>query len=236
MRLRQGLTLASRAARWRPPSAGGISDPYFTNVVALLPLDGAAGSTIITDVTGKSWTAFGNAAMSSTTAPYGTTAAAFDGVGDYLELNTATADVAFGTGDFTIECYAYVSDSTTEYQTIIQPNTSYLTALDARGSTGTFRFYENGIKASSAGGPTSTWRHVAYARQGGTGRLFVAGVKSATDHADAVNYSLSGKIRIGAPTSALSSLTGRIKGVRITKGVARYTANFTPPTTAFPSA
>lgn len=212
------------------------SDPYFADVVALLHLEGTNGSTTITDVTGKAWTAFGNAQLSNTSAPFGATALALDGAGDYIELNTATADVAFGTGDFTIECFVYRDGiSGTDYQTIIQPNSSYLTALECKGNlTSAFRWYENGEHCASNSGDAMTWYHVALARESGVARLFKDGIVSATTHADVVNYSATGKVRVGSPTAVFGDLWGRVKEVRVTKGVARYNANFAAPTGAFP--
>jgi hypothetical protein len=83
---------------------------------------------------------------------------------------------------------------------------------------------------------TNTWQHIAYTRTGGTGRLFVGGVLAGS-WADTTNY--VGTVNRLGQTSASNAVDNRLSGyiddLRITKGVARYTAGFTPPTAAFPN-
>jgi hypothetical protein len=67
--------------------------------------------------------------------------------------------------------------------------------------------------------------------------MFVNGVQEGSTYTDSTNYlNPTGRpwIAINANTTNTSSLNGYIDDLRITKGVARYTENFTPPTKAFP--
>jgi hypothetical protein len=79
-----------------------------------------------------------------------------------------------------------------------------------------------------------TWYHLAITRSGSTWRLFVNGTQEAsttsTAAADAgTSYSLS----VGWSKSSTENYAGYIDDLRITRGYARYTANFTAPTAAF---
>ena len=79
---------------------------------------------------------------------------------------------------------------------------------------------------------TGTWTHIAITRSGTTARMFydgtqVASATTAHDFVDAAFY-------IGQDGGS-NAFIGYIDDLRITKGYARYTANFTPPTAAFPN-
>ena len=92
----------------------------------------------------------------------------------------------------------------------------------------------------------NTWNHFAYVRTGTGGndyRVFLNGVINSPGNATYLstvpNYPNVNEIRISDTVDAnfgTNSWLGHIDDVRITKGVARYTANFTPPTAPFPDA
>lgn len=98
----------------RAMMAGG-GDPYWANVVSLLHMDGANGSTTFTDQKGKTWTPNGNVQISTAQSVFGGSSAAFDGVNDSLSI-ASHADFGFGTGDWTVECF--VRQTTTAAQVI----------------------------------------------------------------------------------------------------------------------
>jgi hypothetical protein len=82
----------------------------------------------------------------------------------------------------------------------------------------------------------NNWHHVAVVRSSGTMNFYFDGSAQGSGTADSTNYSgAAGTLRIGASGAYISDLNGYIDDLRITKGVARYTANFTPPTAAFPN-
>ena len=74
--------------------------------------------------------------------------------------------------------------------------------------------------------------HVAVTRSGTTVRLFVNGVVEATATGNSTNFNESLTLYIGAETGNSLYLNGYIDDLRITKGYARYTSNFTAPTSA----
>jgi hypothetical protein len=173
----------------------------------------------------------GNAQISTSVVKYGTGSMYFDGTGD--NLNTPTSpNLAFGTGDFTIECWVYANDVT-----------SLAGIYDGRGGSatptiviqsGTFKYYTNGgFQITSSSISTSTWYHLAVSRSGTSTKLFVNGVQGGSTYTDSTNYVSTTPSFIGALFDG-SSLNGYIDDLRITKGYARYTATFTPPTAALP--
>ena len=98
-------SLAKRAAIW--PSSG---DEYFGSVSLLLHMDGSNGSTSFTDSSSNGFTitASGDAQITTTDPKFGTGCLTLDGTGDYLST-PADAAFAFGTNDFTVECWVYVN-------------------------------------------------------------------------------------------------------------------------------
>lgn len=180
----------------------------------------------------SSWTGTSASTIYTADYKYGGGCLRLDGA-SYLSMPTST-DFNFGTGDFTIEAWV-LPLSITGYH-----------VLFGGANAGDFALYTNaaclevgkwsvaGIAGSEQGTiASSVWQHVAVSRAGPTLRLFINGqnVKEVTD---STNVSYAGATRIGVDTSAASGWNGYIDDLRITKGVARYTANFTPPALAFP--
>lgn len=87
------------------------------------------------------------------------------------------------------------------------------------------------ITITSATVVTNTWQHVALVRAGSTVTLYVGGTSRGTT----TNSGTMGYTNPTQGTLGLGGSTGLryFDEVRVTKGVARYTANFTPPTEAF---
>lgn len=228
-------------------------DPYWNQVVLALHMDGTNGSTTFTDVTGKTVTANGNAQISTTQSKFGGASAYFDGTGDYLSLANST-NFNFGTGDFTIECWIYPtaypqSWAGSYYSTIVGKDVysarGYALNVAGNGTFASISFSgwsNNSTYQEVAGALTgqitlNTWKHVCACRNGNTLCLFVDGALI-TAGAFTINIQDTGNtVRIGAAefdATYKGYFTGYIDDLRITKGVARYTANFTAPTAAFP--
>jgi len=181
----------------------------------------------------------GNAQISTSVKKYGTGSLAFDGTGDYLYVpNFVTNQLR--TADYTIEYWIYANSwSTTpvilEYGRGVGPTgfglEFYISTtggqLDVYGgaSSGT-------LLASYSSLSTGAWIHVALTRASGTTRLFINGTQSGSSVTDNTDYT-SAIVTLGAYYNGTLGLNGYIDDFRITKGYARYTANFTPPTAAF---
>ena len=181
------------------------------------------------------------AQASTTQAKWSPTSASFSGSAAYLYAPSNTA-FAFGTGDFTVEGWVYFN-STSGNQPLGQS--------DAIGSSTNNKWYLNytggqlvfathasgGFSCSTPFTPsTGIWYYITVTRSSGTMRLFINGVSgSVTTTGTPSGYNLGqGGLTVGG-ISGPSYLNGYIQDLRLTKGVARYTATFTPPTAALPT-
>lgn len=227
------------------------SDPHWANVVAYLKFNGADGSTTFIDETGKTWTPSGNAQIDTAISKIGGASGLFDGNNDYL---TAThADFALGTGDLTVELWHYRISNTSNGSgaaSIVldartaEPSSQLMLEIPGSATTGDRRlelWVSGAARAYSpnAAAVAGTWVHFAWVRESGTSRIYVNGSSTgSTTWSDSTNYS-STTLRIAGRFAAVTgdyrSLNGHLDALRITKGVARYTGTFTPPTSEFPT-
>lgn len=223
-----------------PQGSSDGGDPYFANVVALLHMDGVNGSTTFTDVTGKIWTPAGNAKISTAQSKFGGASGNFDGVGDNISA-TDNSDFGFEDGDFTVEGFCYQPGISGAY-CLFDNRTSGATgfAIYAGGGTGVginkLSYFDNTAAIAlygSTGMPVNTMFHWAVTREGSTVRLFQSGTQVASG-TDSRTMASSVSPVIGSAWNNSQNFVGWIDEVRVTKGVARYTANFTPPAVAFP--
>lgn len=212
-------------------------DPHYDKVVLLLPMDGANGSTAFVDNSAavKSVTANGNAKISTAQSKWGGASLLLDGNEDYLSV-PAHADFVFGTGDFTIEMWG--NTTTTEEKVLVdQYGAGNANSWQFAVRGGRLSWYTGGyFLTGSAAVNNGAWHHVAAARSAGILRFFVDGVLDGSAALSA-NYASQAVLGIGAQVASRNpsyDFPGRIDDLRITKGVARYTANFTPPTAALP--
>jgi hypothetical protein len=182
----------------------------------------------------------GNAQISTSVVKYGTGSLAFDGTGDYLLAPVASnQNFNFGTSDFTVEMWFYANSlSASNYAALCGCNTGIDTSEWGAyvRSNGVFFFGASGTLTGGGTIATSTWYHFAATRSGTTVRVFLNGVQqaSATTSGSYINGSTG--FRVGDDSDAGNpAFNGYIDDLRITKGYARYTANFTAPTAAFPN-
>lgn len=216
-------------------------DANFANVSALLHLDGADGSTSFPDVKGKVWTPAGQAQIDTAQSKFGGASLLLDGSGDYL-TTPSSADFAYGTGDFTWEAWVRLNATSGANQYVIDHGANQGT-LFVNGGSNRIGYYNASTGPSgdlfspphaSAVLTVGTWAHVAVARQSGTTRIFRDGTLLASK-ADTYNY-LAQAVSIGRYGAGALNFNGWIDELRITKGVARYTGNFSVPTAPFQDA
>ena len=176
----------------------------------------------------------GNAQVSTTQAKWGTTSLAFDGTGDWL-LNIDKPALRLGTAAFTIEMWVYRSASGT-YGLVSKgtSTTGWSVSLNASNQV-VFSFTTSSITSTGTVAAT-TWTHIAVVREGtGTNqtKIYISGTNDGTGTV-ATDFSGADVMYVGADRVAGSAFNGYIDDLRITNGYARYTANFTAPTAAFP--
>jgi len=150
----------------------------------------------------------------------------FDGSGDYL--TTSSAD-SFNprTNLFTIEFFTY--PNSTDMVAWVESGTDRNFYIETFSTTGIY--VGDGIinNINVAAPPISKWTHIALAFDGTTYRLFYDGILQGSSTTLLANNTLS-SFRIGATYDGSRPFNGYISNLRILKGTALYTSNFTPPT------
>lgn len=189
-------------------------------------------------------TIYGNPVISNSSYAFGNSSGYFDGVGDSLKFDSSI--FAFGTEDFTIDfwinCTATTSTCSWPY---VMSSTVYTSSGfgiyifgAGTGWGGTSRLCFGGLTSSV----TSTslfrgtgWKHVAIVRNGVNLYMFVNGVLESTYVSASPDNFTSTTAAIMAPydSSTSSNEKGYLQELRISKGIARWTSNFTPPTSKY---
>lgn len=225
--------------------AAAATDPNFANVRFLLHFEGADASTTFSDNspvgTRPIWAPTGNAQIDTAQFKYGSASGLFDGTGDYL--TDSTGQCLLGTADLTVE--AFVRLNATGRHTIVDRRTNaggYV--LDIGPSTEPrFFIINNAATFHGATGATTlstgVWYHLAGTISGTTIRIFVNGTQDGSGTFSGTRGEPVAAVNcyIGTDPSftAGRQMNGWIDEVRGTNGVARYTANFTPPAAPFPN-
>jgi hypothetical protein len=219
-----------------------------SNVSLLLHGDGTNGSTTITDnsPSPKTVTAVGNAQISTAQSKFGAASIAFDGTGDYLTVPSTGTPGDLGAGNFTVELWHFLISRLNTFPCLIN-NYSFFAAgsfaLFAGHNSSTTTKYQLALNGSGFPSINSTanisynqWVHLAVVRNGLTITLYVDGIASGTVTSAATLAGTNGSLWVGTAGDVLTdgAINGYMDDIRITKGVARYTANFTPPIAPFP--
>lgn len=217
-------TGASTTAWIRAPAAP--FDTKFDNNTLLLPFGAANASTVFADVLGHGMTNAGSPTHSTTQTRFGPTSLSLPGTGACI-YTASSPDYAFGTGDFTLECWFYATSINKINWLFGQFNDGVGLRINASNQL-VVRHINNADRiTSTATVAANTWYHVAVSRVAGTMYLLLDGgvIGSATVND---NY-VEGPMYVGGFQGVASgdSFVGYISDVRVTKGVGRYT-NPTP--------
>ncbi len=212
----------------------------------MLHMDGTDGSTMFTDSSpsGHVVTAHGNAQIDTAQSKFGGASGLFGGNGDYLTVPDSD-DWNFGTGYFTIDCwfrlnalptpgsciYSQYLDSDNRIQILVWSISGTYRIYFIIRSAGTSLINQSREYAFSTG----IWYHIAIVRNGNVGYLFLNGVKQGAD----INFSgvtvpdLAASLFIGQQGEGSWYFSGWMDEYRVSKGIARWTNDFTPPTKAY---
>jgi hypothetical protein len=216
----------------------GVVSAGASNVQLLLHMNGSpmfADSSSAANV----MAVYGGATTSFTQAKFGAASGLFNGTSSFLTAPTGT-NFQFS-GDFTVEAWIYPTTASISAGAIKTIFSHYTVATNTTGFVlfqlnNTICFFQNGTQIT--GGATlvaNAWQHVALCRVGTSIRLFINGTQTGSTYTSGANFS-DGNCFIGRDSvSAIQYFDGYMDDVRVTKGVGRYSANFTAPAAQFDS-
>jgi len=191
--------------------------------------------------TGHIATQVATAQLSTAQKKFGSTSLLLDGNSDYLTVPDH-ADWNFGTGDFTIDCWYYQTDwNTTIIGQFANENNQWLLDFSEGPSGGqriraywivggVVKAHYTTIKYDGAPLTFNTWHHLALVRNGANGYIFVDGVPLTIDTSTPFGTTdltdFTGDLIIGKGLASTLYWNGYINELRISKGIARWTADF----------
>lgn len=236
------LSIIAAAVRRVVQGGGGgaPSDPYINNVVFLSHFNGTHLSTTIADDCGSTVTSVNNSRLIDARKKFGVTSLDC-GPGQHLVVPHRT-ELNLLASDLTIEMWIYPQGAWYQVKSLltkyVNQNVGFSFQVSSTGQlafvVGAGNYYS---ARSTSAIPVDQWVHVAVTLKNKTARLFVNGVMDGS--ADFSGYTLtdsSSTMYIGFdPLDSARYFYGNIDEMRITRGVARYTSNFTVPTDEFPS-
>lgn len=211
----------------------------------LLHFDGTDGAVATTEETGKAVTFVGTAQLDTAQKVFGSASLLLDGDSDYITLADSD-DWYFADGDFTVDCWiklAATGGTNYIYSQMPADGTGGATMFSITSDgTVSFRILDAGnndiVFLITEGTIADTnWHHIAVVRNGNTGRIFIDGVSqtltTSTCSGTAANIARVLEIgRLGGKYN-INYFNGWIDEFRISKGIARWTSNFTPPISAY---
>ena len=235
------LTTAGSTSAASYPSTTNVNTSFAASNTSLLTNFTNAG---IYDASAQNvLTTLGDAGTATLVSRFGSTSMYFDGTGDYVSLPYNAAD-NYGVGDLTIECWFYPNGTQgsganffsytngSAYGLIVHSNlTAYPNVVTMWCDTyGAGPFITGNTILNK-----NTWYHFALTRSSGVWRMFINGILQGSTYTNAATPDRGYDLRIGGDNnSAGRAFTGHIQDFRITRGVARYTSNFTIPTAQLP--
>jgi len=220
----------------------------FNKVSLLLPFDGSDTATSTSDESDNSHTITfaGTAQLDTAQKKFGTASLLLDGDSDYIQVADHDS-FDFDAGNFTAECwirFAALGNNTifSHWANGTASSMSYyLTYFNSSGILRLGYYLGSNLDTSYSWSPsTGTWYHIALERSGTTLKVYIDGtsvisVSASTtalrDSEDPFRVGVFNDASTGSP-SLDWYFNGHIDDLRITKGLARYGTNFTPPTSA----
>jgi len=207
--------------------------------VSLLHMNGVDASVVFTDGAfggTHTWTTYGNAQIDTAQSKFGGASGLFNGAGDYIDTPDST-DWTMGNGDFTVDSWFRPASIVGSMVLIGQcdsagsgTSTSFYIRQITNTITGRVYYGNTGIVASSATVlEINTWNHVALVRNGANLTIYLNGVAGGTIGnigTETINDSAN-KLAVGRIGEVdVYYFNGWIDELRISKGIARWTADF----------
>ena len=219
-------------------------DDYYTPVSGydeytklMLHLNGVDGATATTDVSDSAHTIgfSGQAQLDTDQKKFGSSSLIVDGDGDYITASGTRSDWQFGSGDFTIDFQFRLSGAlSSNYLMSCLTGGTYWQLLYTSSA---FQIASNSLSQAVISGSaplnTGQWYHVEVSRESGTFRFFLDGIElTLQQSATGSMANPDADLDIGGVGGA-NDFPGWMDEIRISKGVARHTANFTAPTSEY---
>lgn len=218
-------------------SAAAPPDPYWSDVVSLLYFNGTNGGTSFPDETGMTWTAHGTVQTSTAAAKFGTSSM-YPGASTGYLTGAVSANFGFGSGDFTVDGWLQ-GTATTAYKCLFDTGYSSgsgLAIFVSSSSDTKLHIYMSGslVLSSTSSISTTSFDYFEVNRSSGTLRVFRNGILEASV-ANSTVLNSSAAPYIGNNYALTNQFQIYLNEFRVTKGVARNTGNYTPPTSRAPN-
>jgi len=217
---------------------------FGTDTVLMLHANGADTSTTFTDDSDSAHTvtANNNAQLDTAQQKFGTASGLFDGTDDYLST-ADSADWDFDSGDWTVDFWVRFNSVAITQRFISQwetgdlnwnigwlnsNNLAFIYSTDGTTVANTFTF---------AWTPsTATWYHVAVVRSGADLEAFIDGTQIGITENVSTDafFDATVSLLIGVNTTGLlNDFDGWLDEIRVVKGTAVWTTNFTAPSAEY---
>lgn len=209
-------------------------DSSFTSVALLMYGDGTNTSTNILDDsnTYRRLTPFGNAQISTSQSKFTSSSIYLDG-SSYIEADSSS-DLSL-IANYTIELWFYSLSGSFGSLISRRTNATNGWVLTTSGLRGNINGSWSDTQMSWSEPSQNTWNHLALVFTGTTLTAYVNGSLVATKTGVNTVLNVATNLRIGqADSGSENRFKGYMSNIRITKG-ARYSSNFSVPTSAFPN-
>jgi hypothetical protein len=233
VRLLKGTALYTSA--FTPPTAPPTA---ITNTSLLLNMTNGG---IIDNTMSNDLETVGGAQISTTQSKFGGASMYFDGGGDYL-VSPKTPNLVLG-DTWTIECWYRPESRTDTYPAIVSVSpgnqAGSIWICDRHQSYNTTFSFAVGSGAQVSGSTTvsnGTWYHLALVSNAGSVILYVNGTADNTAASRTTSDNTNRQVFVGCNFDFAiysTELNGYVDDLRITRGIARYTSNFTVPSAPF---
>jgi len=212
--------------------------------ITYLPLNGANNSTVFEEWGGVPVTAFGTTKISTARPEFGGSAVFFDGGGAGATNNRLVLGPSPSlslTGLYSVEIRVYPTAIRAVNQLLFTPAATGPVRMDIEANTGKVTILGSSDNASwlfTSGFVSSNaltlnaWNHIELTDDGTTCRLFIEGVLAAS-RATWARTTYNGAYLLGGSDAVDRTLAGYLVDYKVSKGVARHTANFTPSATPY---
>lgn len=178
----------------------------------------------------------GAAQLSTSVYKYGSASVNFSGTGSWLTV-LDKPPLRLGNGDFTVEGWFYITALGSARGLVSKGTSTTGWTIGVNASNQLTATYTTTTITGTTTISANTWYHFALVRNGtatGNMKIYLNGSSEASSATGiTTDFSATDIMYIGADRTGTSPMIGYMDDVRITKGYARYTANFTAPATTF---